>query len=142
MPDQTAGGEDEAAFRVRDRRRVGREDAGDAPPEGEPAGAAESQPAGQATAEEAAAEARLPPVADFVRLFIVELQTRAWMHMGFIVDPATKQLAKDLPQARLAIDCIASLIEHLGPVTDKAERAELERMLADLRINFVRLSGT
>ncbi len=141
MPDTVPGGEDEATFRVTDRRSAGREEAGDAPPAGEPAGAAESPATGQAAAGAPAAEARLLPVADLVRLFIGELHARAWMHMGFTVDPATKQLAKDLRQARLSIDCIASLVEHLGPAVEKVERDELQRMLADLRVNYVRLSG-
>jgi hypothetical protein len=61
--------------------------------------------------------------------------------MGLVVDPTTKQLAKDLPQAQLAIDCLASLIGHLAPFAEHGEREHLEGMLADLRINYVRQSG-
>jgi hypothetical protein len=34
------------------------------------------------------------------------------------------------------------LAEHLGPFAEQSERDELRRMLADLRVNFVRQSGT
>lgn len=141
MPDEVEGGEGETAFRVTDRRRAGGEGSGETSPAGESAGAAESQAADQPTADEAAGEAQVLSVPDLVRIFIGELHARAWMHMGLIVNPATKQIEKDLPQARLAIDCLASLVEHLGPVAEQAERGELERMLADLRMNFVRQSG-
>lgn len=126
MAEETSGREGEPGFRVTDRRRVGREEGGE-PPEADTS----SGPAG----------APLLSTPDLLRLFIAELHGRAWMHMGLTVDPATKLVAKDLPQARLAIDCLASLVEHLGPSTAPPERDELERVLADLRINFVRQSG-
>ncbi len=77
-----------------------------------------------------------------MRIFIGELHARAWIYLGLIMNPVTKQLAKDLPQARLAIDCIASLTDHLTPLATEAERGELQRMLTDLRLNFVRQNGS
>jgi hypothetical protein len=141
VSDEVAGGEEGGAFRVTDKRRAGREESDQAPPTGEPPGAAGSQAAGPSAAEAPADEARLLQVADLVRVFIGELSARAWVHMGLIVDPATKQLVRDLPQARLAIDCVVGLVEQLTPVVDTAERDELERLVADLRINFVRRSA-
>ncbi len=126
MAEEISGQEGEPNFRVTDRRRVGREEAG------EPAKADEPS---------RAAEAPLLSTLDLLRLFIAELHGRAWMHMGLTLNPATKLVVKDLPQARLAIDCLASLVEHLGPSIAQPERDELERILADLRINFVRQSG-
>jgi hypothetical protein len=131
MTDKTSGQEGEPGFRVTDRRRAGREE------DPEPSPAAETPPPSQA--EEP--EPQFLPTLDLLRLFIAELHGRAWMHMGLTVDPATKLVVKDLPQARLAIDCIASLVEHLGPAIAPHERDELDRILADLRINFVRQSG-
>jgi hypothetical protein len=142
VPDKSSGGDGENAFRVTDRRRAGQEESGEAPPTGESPGKAEPQPAGPSAAEAPADEARLLQVGDLVRVFIGELSARAWVHMGLIVDPATKLLARDLAQARLAIDCVAGLVEQLAPVMDKDERDGLERLLADLRLNYVRQSGT
>ena len=142
MPDRAPDREEEAGFRVTDRRRAGREEARDASGAGKSAGATESTRVGQPTAEAPVADIRAIPVTDLVRIFIGELHARAWIHMGLVVNPATNQLEKDLAQARIAIDCIASLIEHLIPFATKDERAELDRMVADLRMNFVRQSGT
>lgn len=142
VPDEASGREEEGELHVTDRRSAGREESHDASGAGGSAGAAESGRAGQPTAEATVAESRAIPVTDLVRIFIGELHARAWIHMGLVVDPATNQLEKDLAQARIAIDCIASLIEHLIPFAAKDERAELDRMVADLRMNFVRQSGT
>ncbi len=137
VPDR---GED-AEFRVTDRRGASREASGEASETRESAGTTESTRAGPRTDEAPAADIRAIPVADLVRIFIGELHARAWVHMGVVVNPATSELAKDLPQARLAIDCIASLSEHLLPFASEAERAELDRMVADLRMNYVRQAG-
>ena len=141
VPEKGAGEGGGSGFRVTDKRRAGREESGEAPPAGESPGMAAPEPAGPAAAEAPADEAHLLQVGDLVRVFIGELSARAWMHMGLIVDPATKLIARDLAQARLAIDCVAGLVEQLAPVVDKGERDELERLLADLRLNYVRQSG-
>ncbi len=149
MNDKASPGEEESSFRVTDRRRVGREETNDASPAGRPAGAGPSEEPGRQTAEaprpdkeEAAPkEVRLLPVVDVVLLLIGELHALAWLHMGLTANPETGLVAKDLPQAQLAIDCIAGLIESLGSAVPKPERDDLERLLADLRLNFVRQSA-
>ncbi len=140
---ESAGNREEMkeTHRVTDRRRVGREESSDAPRTSESSESTHSQATPGETAEGPTEEAQPVSVSDLIRLFIAELHGRAWVHMGLIVDPATKQLAKDLPQAQLAIDCIASMIEHLAPFTERAERDHLEGSLADLRMNYVRQSG-
>ena len=141
MPDKGAGEKEGSGFRVTDKRRAGREDSGEVPSGGESPGAEGSRPSGPAADEAPADEARLLQVADLVRIFIGELSARAWVHMGLIVDPATKLVARDLAQARLAIDCVAGLVEQLAPGVDATECEELERLLADLRVNYVRQAG-
>jgi uncharacterized protein DUF1844 len=141
VEDRARREEDEPGFRVTDRRRAGTE--GSREP-AEPAQAQEARAPGEPPGDDAegsAADIHALPVADLLRVFIAELHARAWTHMGLMVNPATNLLSKDLPQAKLAIDCIASLIEHLGPSAAEAERFELERLLADLRVNFVRQTG-
>jgi hypothetical protein len=66
---------------------------------------------------------------------------RALIDMGLIPHPATRLVAKDFPQARLAINCMAALIEHLSPLAPPAERDALQQMITDLRLHFVRQSG-
>lgn len=148
VPNKAPDEKEDPSFRVTDRRRVG--------PEGsqEPARAPESraeripEPPHPPTGETSSAEKEgkeedflLLPIADLVRIFIAEFQTRALMHMGLIPHPETRLVAKDLPQARLAIDCMASLTEQLRPLAAPAERDELQQMLANLQLHFVRQSG-
>lgn len=130
MPNK-APAEEEPNFRVTDRRRRGPEDSQDSTP------APESQEEGTT----ATLPSEFLPTPDLVRIFIAELQTRALIHMGLIPNPATRLVAKDLPQARLALDCLAALIEQLGPSAAPAERDELQQILTNLRFSFVRQSG-
>ena len=133
---------EEPGFRVTDRRRAGREEPRDVGQAATAPGTPGPEPAGHAEDEAREADIRLLSVPDLVRVLISELYARAWVHMGLVVNPATNLLAVDLPQARLAIDCIGSLAEHLGSFAEESERRELELMLTDLRVNFVRQSGT
>ena len=89
---------------------------------------------------------RTPPILDvtaldtyvLLGLFISILSNQAWQHMGLKVKPKTDKVEKDFEHARVAIDCIASLIEKLEPHIPDAEKNELRNLLADLQINFVR----
>jgi len=67
----------------------------------------------------------------------------AWQRLGLIADPSTGKVVKDLKQARFSIDCVAALVG----VIDQSEselpaelRRDLQRALADLRLNFVEQS--
>jgi hypothetical protein len=123
--------EEEPSFRVTDRRRMSPEDSQEPTlaPDPQEKEAAETPPT------------EFFPTSDLVRLFIGELQTRALIHMGLIPNPVTRLVARDLPQARLAIDCLAALIEQLTPSAGPAECDELQQILTDLRFTFVRQSG-
>lgn len=101
----------------------------------------EPQPKGAASAEaKPEQEMKLPTVPELVRLRIVELSELAWIHMGLVANPLTQLVVKDLPQARLAIDCAAALVEQLQPHLDDREKRELRTLLANLRINYVEQS--
>ena len=146
MPNTREDPQDEPTFRVTDRRRVTPEGAHD--PEQAPAPQAERAPEPPPRSETPPREAegkgeeflRLP-VADLLRIFIAELQMRALIHTGVIPNPQTHLVAKDLPQAQLAIDCMAALIEQLRSVAAPAEHDQLQQILADLRLTFVQESG-
>lgn len=81
-------------------------------------------------------------VPTLVQVFIAELSARSWIHLGLLQNPITKLVVKDLPQARLAIDCVAALIENLDPSLEPRERQEYQTLLRDLRMNFVQHSGS
>ncbi|MFQ5883243.1 MAG: DUF1844 domain-containing protein [Candidatus Methylomirabilales bacterium] len=148
MPNKAPGEEEEPSFRVTDRRGVRPESSEEPAQASRASSEGQSDPRGSPTAETPPTEEAgreqgvlLLPIPDLVGIFIAELHTRALMHMGLIPNPATRLVAKDLPQARLAIDCAAALIEQLGPSVAPAEREELEWLLADLRLKFVQQSG-
>lgn len=91
---------------------------------------------GEGTAEEQAE--RVPLRApDLLRWCVSLLSTSAWQAMGLVPDPATGKVERHLDDARLAIDAVASLLEHLHPRLSETERRELENLLANLRLNFV-----
>lgn len=85
-------------------------------------------------------EERLLTIPELVRLRILEFAQFAWIRMGLLANPATQKVDKDLPQARLAIDCAAALAEQLQPHLDDHEKRELQTLLANLRINYVEQS--
>ena len=67
----------------------------------------------------------------------------AWQKMGLIADPSTGKTAKDLEQARFSIDCTAAIIGVIeqNPSSVPAElRRDLQRVLNDLRLNFIEQS--
>ena len=75
-----------------------------------------------------------------LKLFIDILSIKAWQHMGLRVKPGTDKVEKDLGQAKLAIDCVNFLVDKLEPHVKEDEKKSLRSLLADLQINFARLS--
>lgn len=73
-------------------------------------------------------------------LFVNILNAQAWQHMGLRVKPGTDQTERDLERARTAIDCIAFLINQLEAHVPESEGKHLKNLLADLQINFVRIT--
>ena len=74
--------------------------------------------------------------------FVISLATTAAIHLGDLVDPATKQ------QAEPNLDGAAQMIEILGLLEEKTkgnlsaeERQVLEQVLYELRLRFVEIRG-
>jgi hypothetical protein len=69
--------------------------------------------------------------------FIMSLSTSAFVHLGLVEDPVTRQKDKDLELARQDID----LLEMIGEKTKgnlSAQEAEMmEQVLYELRLRFV-----
>ncbi len=64
----------------------------------------------------------------------------AWQRLGLHPDPVTKQIAADLPQAKVAIDTVAALVELAKEQVSEREYRELRTLLANLQLNFVHQS--
>lgn len=76
-----------------------------------------------------------------LRLFVSILSTQAWHHLGLRVKTGTDKIEKDFERARVAIDCVTFLVDKLEPYVADQERNEMRRLLADLQINFARLTA-
>jgi hypothetical protein len=57
-------------------------------------------------------------------------------------NPYTRLVARNDAQARLAIDTFSALLEVLRPQLNNEMKKEFERVLNDLRVNFVSITGT
>jgi Domain of unknown function (DUF1844) len=73
--------------------------------------------------------------------FLISLGTQAFMHLGELPNPMTKQREKDLPAAKHMIDLLGILeAKTKGNLADDEERL-LRQLLFDLRLRFVRETG-
>jgi hypothetical protein len=81
-------------------------------------------------------------VANILRMSAGMLNERAWVGMGLVPDPLTGKMDKDLPEAKRAIDILTDLVKHLEQDAAPDERREIQTMLTNLRLNFVRQSGS
>jgi hypothetical protein len=75
--------------------------------------------------------------------FVISLASTAAIHLGDLVDPATKE------QAAPNLEGAAQMIEILGLLEEKTkgnlsaeERQVLEQVLYELRMRFVEVSGS
>ena len=140
--------EEERGFEVVDRRRVGAEQSGPEATASEPhktAGAEEAMSAGSGTEEPAAADMSGMmgeiTVSGVLQWTTGLLANKAWIGMGLVPDPFTGRIQRDLTEARRAIDVVADLVKHLAADASPEEQRELQAMVSDLRLNFVRQSS-
>lgn len=74
----------------------------------------------------------------FAFMAMVELyQQTAWMALGKIADPATKETKANLPQARWAIDTLAMIERKTRGNLSDQELRFLREILHMLRMNYV-----
>lgn len=101
----------------------------------------EEQPQFEQATQEEQVQKEPVDVVTFVLWLIGELQAQARIKMGLWKDPISGELHTDLPQAKIAIDGVAALTEVLKPHITDSQRRDLERLLTDLRLNFVQRSA-
>jgi hypothetical protein len=68
------------------------------------------------------------------------LINEGFTRLGLIADPQTGKAAMDLPSARVAIDCVAALVQVLDEPSStlpESMRREVKRTLNDLRLNYI-----
>jgi len=75
-------------------------------------------------------------------LFVSLLAEKAWQTMGLRTKPGTDEIETDLDQARVAIDTVGFLADKLQSRLPDEEKRRLEGLVADLKLNYVRLTKT
>ncbi len=126
---------EEQTYEVKDKRRI--------KPDGTLREETEAEP--QETTQEPAAEAQEPQgeapppnVYAMLEFMASMLAETAWQLMGIRLAPGQKEVIKDLPQAKVAIDTLAFIIEQLNPHFSKEDRAAIRNLISDLQLNYVR----
>lgn len=122
---------EDRGFEVRDRRRVQ---------------APDDNSENLAEAGEEEFDGGMPPmeitVQGVLRFSIEMLSTRAWVCMGLTPNPMSGKIERDLDEAKRAIDVLGALAPHAETGAEPQEKRDLRNMLADLRVNFLRQSGS
>jgi len=100
----------------------------------------------QGSAQEGGAEDGTPPgpppdIYGVLRFCLGLVIEQAWVHLGLHLAPGMTETQMDLPRARVAIDCAASIYEYLKPDADEQKQRATELALANLRVNFAKKAG-
>ena len=80
-------------------------------------------------------------VAPMLLQMVMEMKARADVHLGFRPNPYTGLIARNDVQARLAIDAFGALLPVIKTQIQAEVARELDRVLNDLRVNFVSITG-
>jgi hypothetical protein len=97
-----------------------------------------------------AAETRQPEMVDIASLdvysllglFVGILAEKAWQTLGLRTKTGTDKVETDFDQARVAIDTVSFFVEKLQLRLSEDEKRRLEGLVADLKLNYVRLTKT
>lgn len=76
-------------------------------------------------------------VNEVIAIMLDNMASIAWQKLGLQPDPMTGTIAKDLGQAKMAIDAASALSELIQGVVDDADRRSLQNLIRDLRVNYV-----
>jgi len=77
-------------------------------------------------------------VFDMLRAAIGLFTQEAWIALGLQPRYGSGDAQMDLRCAKVAIDTTQILVEQLGEEADAEEKREFERIMTDLRVNFMR----
>lgn len=80
-------------------------------------------------------------IAPMLLRFAQEMSQLAAIHLGLMPNPMTRLIARNDAQAQLAIDAFGAIFELLKPQLDPASQREFSRVLNDLRVNYVSVTG-
>lgn len=95
----------------------------------------------RAQMEEQAQAAISLEVAPVLLDLMVKLPNYAAVHLGLTPNPYTQLIARNDANAKLSIDALGSMFDIVKPLLDNPSRREFERVIADLRSNYTRITG-
>lgn len=131
----------EKSFTVSDKRFSARSEAGQERPSETPRSSASSAEQESPSRPQGGPQSDLGQEDINFTSFVISLGSQAFMHLGELPNPLTKQREKDLPAAKHMIDLLGILeAKTKGNLTDDEERL-LRQLLLDLRLRFVRETG-
>lgn len=73
-------------------------------------------------------------------IWIDQMATIAWSKLGLQPDLATGVIARDLHQAKTAIDLTTHLSTFIEPNLDEDDKKRIHTLIRDLRLNYVQQS--
>ena len=79
-------------------------------------------------------------VYSLLSLFVGVLAEKAWQTLGLRTKPGTDKVETDFDEARVTIDTIGFLAEKLAPRLPDDEKRRIDGLVADLKLNYVRLT--
>jgi len=141
-------------FKIVDRRRINPDEieASDAPPEPEPprrvaqeekkeaeAPPREAAPPGEPELEDEDLKGKADPLGyeNILLSFLQTLVSVTWVHLGLVAHPQTQLITKKLEEARKSINLFEILLKQAGNGLPSQIKIELERVLQDLKANYV-----
>ena len=75
--------------------------------------------------------------ASYFYQLILMFETAALQQLGKLINPLTGKIEKDLGQAKFSIDMLGMLEEKTKGNLTSEEKSSLQRVLAQLRLNYV-----
>ncbi|MCK4323576.1 MAG: DUF1844 domain-containing protein [Armatimonadetes bacterium] len=129
----------EPSFQKVDKRHSAEQESEPVDKQETEAEAAPQQPVDPET-EEAVPEVPLQAldVYDMLRFVVSLLTQQAWVSLGIQKAPGAEEVEQNLPQAKVAIDTLEFVIDKLAPDLEPQEEAELNSVLSNLQINYVK----
>lgn len=79
------------------------------------------------------------PISIYQMIMIMteQMATIAWQKLGLQPDMITGQIAKNVEEAKVAIDVCTGLAAFLEPQLDEADKRRIHGLIRDLKINYV-----
>lgn len=76
-------------------------------------------------------------VYEVIMVMVDQMAAIAWQKLGLQPDPLSGKVAKDLTEAKVAIDLTQHLASFIEPQLDDEDKRRIHNLVRDLRINFV-----